>query len=280
MSGVLKAKVGGVWVPIVGSGMTAEVARWNSAWGQIATASMYNGISALTTTPVNVATLSAVPTVSGRRYRVSAGWRTLESIGSSNIHGFRIVCSGIPGEAGAGDHYVLAGDSNHYGGAPAVMWRFTGTGSPVTLNLTMQVITSGGTANLHSDTGSGCGFWIEDIGPSIYNAAPPPVNTPGPWTSLALTGGWVTAGAPRATPACRLTGDVVDLRCAVKNGTGATLATLPVGFRPAYTLDFIGRDAGGAMVFNVIGSTGEVNWYGTAGNNGLVALNCSYPITA
>lgn len=146
MSGVLKAKVGGVWVPIMGSGMTAEVARWNSAWGVLATAPL-NSTYALTTTQAVLATLTAVPTVAGRRYVVHASWRTLEGIGAATSA--IVNCWGITGDTSFHEHYVYAPmAATGYGGGGTVSWRFDGTGAPVTLQLTAQ--TYAGTGNMHA----------------------------------------------------------------------------------------------------------------------------------
>ena len=279
MSGVLKAKVGGVWVPIMGSGMTAEVARWNSAWGQIASANLYNGISALTTTQATIATLASVPTVAGRRYKVTAGWRTLEQTsGAGQVHGFRFMCTGIPGETGAADHYMLAGDAANYGGGPSIVWRFVGTGSPVTLTFTGATVS--GTGNFHSDTGSGCGFWIEDVGPAIYNPAPPPVNTPTPWMGVTFQNGWSDYASGFQTCQYRSIGDIVYIRGLMKGGTiGAQVAfVLPTGLRPPGRLQIATQAAGAFAWFSINNSDG--GFYPELGNNAAYNINCSFSTTA
>ena len=233
MSGVLKAKVGGVWVPIMGSGMTAEVARWNSAWGVLATAPL-NSTYALTTTQAALATLTAVPTVAGRRYVVHASWRTLEGIGAATSA--IVNCWGIPGDTSFHEHYVYAPmAATGYGGGGTVSWRFDGTGAPVTLQLTAQ--TYAGTGNMHAQGGSSSHFWIEDVGPVSFTAPAPPDPTPA-WTPFTFLNGWANLGNPWQGGGYRKIGDIVYLRGLVARGSALTantplaIATLPAGYRP------------------------------------------------
>ena len=273
--GVLKAKVGGVWVPIMGSGMTAEVARWNSAWGVLATAPL-NSTYALTTTQAALATLTAVPTVAGRRYVVHASWRTLEGIGAATSA--IVNCWGIPGDTSFHEHYVYAPmAATGYGGGGTVSWRFDGTGAPVTLQLTAQ--TYAGTGNMHAQGGSSSHFWIEDLGPAIYNPAPPPVNTPTPWTAPTMLNGWAVYGAGGLGPLrYRLLGDMVQINGAIGGGTAQAAAfTLPVGYRPPADRYFHCSATVNPPVSIIVGANGNViPWVATA----TVDVNVQFSTTA
>jgi hypothetical protein len=76
-------------------------------------------------------------------------------------------------------------------------------------------------------------FYVEDMGPVIYNAAPAPIGTPTAWTALTLQNSWVNFGGGYQVGQYRMVGDIVYLRGVVCSGTaGQTIATLPAGYRP------------------------------------------------
>lgn len=77
MTGTLKAKVNGEWVPIAGSSQdAASVARWNSAWGRVGTAVGTASVWENATTTHSEVTTTAgayraqANLLAGRRYRI------------------------------------------------------------------------------------------------------------------------------------------------------------------------------------------------------------------
>lgn len=107
-------------------------------------------------------------------------------------------------------------------------------------------------------------------------------NTPTAWVNLTLTNGWVALGAPHPPARYSKTGDLVYVMFGVKNGSnGVALATLPSGFRPVYSVTFMGR-AGGAppTVILQINSDGTIVPYYPAGaTTDLCAASVIFPIT-
>lgn len=84
--------------------------------------------------------------------------------------------------------------------------------------------------------------------------------------------GWTNFGAPHATAAFRRTHDgAIELKGMVKSGTvGATIFTLPAGFRPAERIN-VGVDSNAAHGRVEIDTTGTVTCQ--TGNNAWVQLN-------
>jgi hypothetical protein len=74
------------------------------------------------------------------------------------------------------------------------------------------------------------------MGPISYGI--PPATDPTPtavqWTLMPFAPTWTHYGAPFGPCSYRKVGDVVTMRgLAISTGTSTTLATLPVGYRPA-----------------------------------------------
>jgi hypothetical protein len=268
MSGVLKAKVGGVWVPIIGSGMTAEVARWNSAWGIVGTGSFTFSDGAVLTVGAALTNTLSVATVANRRYRIVLTMRALGHT-TNQSNSVTVVIDGV-------DYFERWLQALGNVGFTQVNTEWLWTGAAGTHSFYIKWGGAAGAAG-YSNGGS---FYIEDMGPTIYNAAPPPVNAPGPWTAVTLLNGFVNLGSPRPPSTVRKTGDVVELRIAVKSGTvNGNICSVPAGYGAPYTMDFYGRDGGGPGLFN-LNQDGTVSWYGSQANNTLVALHCSYSTTA
>jgi hypothetical protein len=274
MTGVLRAKVGGQWVDIMGSGMSAEVARWNSAWGAVGPPAWSTSQLAIGTTFTLIPSLS-VPMIAkqGRMYRFTAtvDVRQRTALGAVYVQLYDnnsgVAFFNTLNHITIADGYMtvnFSAERSNLVAGQAYDWR-------------IRVQTSGNTVDVNQYGGTTLS--VEDIGP-VTPSATPPAQPPGVWTALGLLNGWVHVGAPRPVPSYRLTGDIVELRLGVKSGTAnSPLGALPVGFRPPYTLDVIGRDNAGPGVFN-INPDGGIIWYGSAANNALVALSMSFSTTA
>jgi hypothetical protein len=102
----------------------------------------------------------------------------------------------------------------------------------------------------------------------------------GTWVDLLspglLVNGWVPHSAS-AVPGYRITGDVVELRGLIKNGTlGAVAFTLPVGFWPPSEQYFPAALAGGIGQLSV-NTAGSV--IASGASNAYYSLNCSFSVT-
>jgi hypothetical protein len=230
MSGVLKAKVGGVWVPIVGSGMTAEVARWNSAWGVVAQASATSSQMGFGNTITNVTGLAVAFTpVAGRTYRTTA---TLEVYVTSGA-GTLVSCFILDGPGnGMGQRDFSTTAVNQYVPLHAEILD-VGLATTLTYRKVALQAVAGAMQTVSSMMQAGR-IMVEDVGPTIYNPAPPPVNTPTAWVAPALLNGWTQQGGGYTKIGYRKIGDIVYLRGNVASGgtTGSPVFILPVEFRP------------------------------------------------
>ena len=270
---VLKARIGGQWVPIGGA---SDYARWNSAWGLLAVGSMVANVNAPLGGSVTKLTSAAVPVtlLTGRRYKVTAVLRAIGPMATGNLATSVNVKILDNGSATTwADHWY--NQSAEYGSMNLCVFR-DGDGLSHSLELAV-VNTQVNAATLYG--GNGCGFFVEDVGP-VSGAVPVPNPTPAWIPMTALQNGFVNLGAPRPVPRYRKVGDIVEIQVAVKSGTANSgIFWLPVGYRPPGILDFAGRDGAGAAIFNVA-SDGGIVWYGLQANNTLVALNCSFSTTA
>lgn len=107
---------------------------------------------------------------------------------------------------------------------------------------------------------------------------------PGAWQTMTLQNGWAQFGG---RPPCRcrfIAPDIVLFQFGIANGSdGTVFTTLPVGYRPAYSYDFLVR-MGGTGVFwgliNVNGSSGTCNVYkGSNTEFGLVSGSVVFSVT-
>lgn len=281
MTGVLKAKVGGVWVPIVGSGMSAETARWNSAWGIVAYGPVTAAQTGIAASNVDITGASVTFTpVAGRRYKTTFSVMVLSTIAAGNVAHVvpQIVDSTLTVIQQRNCTYTSGGLYSHAylevieSGLPAV----------ATLRKARLSITSGTV-----DTVIGGNYpaflCVEDVGPAIYNPAPTPPQTPGAWTNLTLLNGWVNAGGIHPVAQYRLLGDKVELRGRILNGTmNAAMFNLPVGFRPA-TITTLGTPSadGSGWHFGVIevSQDGNTAAYLPATSQAVILNNLSFSTT-
>ena len=101
--------------------------------------------------------------------------------------------------------------------------------------------------------------------------------TPPAWTAVTFENGWVNYGGTWEQASCRKLGDNVSLRGLIRSGTvGATMFTLPAGFRPPEDLLFAVDTASGHGRLDVL-ADGRVLL--TAGSNAYVGVNCSFSVT-
>lgn len=233
MTGVLKAKVGGSWVNIIGSGMSAETARWNSAWGIVANGTVVSGNPLKVTTTETLLTSTINMTmVSGRRYRIAVSARATTSNPSAGVFMQIWLRS-------SGTHQFSAAPitfaPNNVGLYATLFyeWIIDGDGSAKAWSV---ALTGNAPVDVYSDQQSY--FYVEDVGPVIYNAAPAPIGTPTAWTPLTMLNNWTAYGSPYPTPSYRRVGDMVQIRAHIKNATAMTtvpsysiFASLPVGSR-------------------------------------------------
>jgi hypothetical protein len=212
----------------------------------------------------------------GRRYRIKFQIRASANTAGAGSQSFYLRDNGtnVRGWPFGGDPYLWnagAYQSIH------TEWLLEGDG----LQHSVELLCNGIGMSLFTDYGL---WYVEDVGPNTSPATPIP-ETPPAWTQVSsFSNSWVNYGAGRPSTSYRKIGDLVELRVAVKSGTnGAAMFQLPVGFRPPYTFDFMGRDgtsAPAACLFNV-NADGTVIPYstGAAGFNNIVVLNCRYSTT-
>ena len=277
MTGVLKAKVSGSWVPIIGSGMSTEVARWNSAWGVVAQG-LVDGIVELTTSPATLATVSFT-SVYGRQYRVMYAPRTAQAdAGTSVVY----YLYGIPGDTGFNDHYQKTSSPGQgYGGGAAMEWRFVGTGSALTLSAAAAVFT--GTGRIHQQAGSAARLYVEDTGPVSVTASPP-TQPAGVWQNITWNSGGMTTAAGCVTPRFRIQGDSIEFDGVAHYASGGNpIGTMPIGCRPQANQAFPSthyRDSD-AQLFPltiIFTPSGDIDIYGIFGL-GWFPMNGKYTIS-
>ena len=227
---VLKAKIGGQWVPIGGD---SDYARWNSAWGVVGVGS-FNGV---TTMPANVQTqftnLLMVTMLPGRKYRVAVRLRAFNTPNAGGA-GFSVnLRDGALTYPDNNGQWAYAPQSSTGYNFFAYDWLLNGDGVTRSLNLSS---TSNNVITIYADLQSY--FFVEDVGP-VDQATPFPNPTP-PWLPLTLESPWTNYGGGFGTCGYRKVGDIVELRGLVRTGTTAvtnsTIAILPSGHRPPQDL--------------------------------------------
>jgi hypothetical protein len=168
MTGTLKARVGGAWVPILGSGQdAAAVARWNSAWGTAGFTVGSGGFN-LPTTETAIASVT-VPVVAGRRYNLTAdmalyrgsGWGVYFRVRLTNVSGTVVVMKAVT-STDPNDSITLFST-----------WDCTTTGNQV------FVLTANGVqADVATDSSYGPRLYVEDVGPVTPVSIAPPTGGP------------------------------------------------------------------------------------------------------
>jgi hypothetical protein len=203
----------------------------------------------------------------GRRYRLHLQIRAINPSAPNNIVSFYLRDNGTPNRSTTygGDPYVWMDGPFQ---SAVFSWLFDGDGASHALEV---IANSGVGFDLYTDYGL---YYLEDVGPNTSPALPIP-ETPPTWTPVPLGATWTHWAAPWGPCGYRKIGDVVTLRgLAVSTSTVTTIATLPVGFRPAvsYIGPTIGQDAFSEIRVNLDGTI--VVAYGPAiTNTSWVSLN-------
>ena len=245
MSGVLKAKVGGQWVPIIGSGMSGEVARWNSAWGVVVQAvqtAAQNGMGA-TATDITGLTVTFVPVV-GRRYKTTLSFMGLQNVGNSVT--VPVIADGANVVKQQRNDTINSGCYFHAN--LSVVETFATATAVVRKG---RYSTTLGNTDLIVDSTLFPNFIVvEDVGPVTPSAVAPPNPTPA-WTNATLQNSWVNVSSSTFTSArYRLNGDRVEVEGLVGGGAySVAIFTLPAGYRPSKNFVFtcFGSGANGAI---------------------------------
>lgn len=204
------------------------VANPGNALGIIAVGAPANrGGVAITATAENIGPPINVYTQIGRRYRFR-----VNGIRAATANPTGYVCLSFYGPTiSKTDWYVLASTAYDSLNAEVV---FNGTGSVGTYSAQINAQNNSGTAVWTEP--AYCGYYIEDCGPNTpVGVADVVVPTAVPWQPLAYATGWANYGSGFELGQYRKVGDEVQLRGLINCGTGAgaTIATLPVGYRPS-----------------------------------------------
>jgi hypothetical protein len=301
---VLKAKVDGAWVPVSsgggggGGGGTDEVwvnpteptdpnielwfdsdapsptyvDRWNSAWGIVAVGSFIGGSSyplpVGTTKITNDLPFTSIP---GRRYRMVLQLRVISATTGSGIN---LLPLG-PGVGGQSVDLWASASPGYSFAYAEVLFTGVGTSGSYYWNAAPSAVN-----NIYMDTMS-C-FYLEDCGPIAYGLPPAVDPTPAvvAWTPMPFAPTWTHYSTPFGPCSYRKVGDIVTMRgLAISTGTSTTLATLPVGYRPAivYVGAAIMQDAPSQIRINPDGTV--FTQQAVANNTWLSLNNVSFSVT-
>jgi hypothetical protein len=295
----IKAKIGGVWTPVGGSGgggtdevwvsadaptgttqelwydtdepnlYDPDTARWNSAWGVIQTGTFIPGQGAAVTSGTVIT--SALTTQAGlyRRYRITCFARAVTMSANATVT-FNLYRDG----AGITDGYTnVLGQSTAtpYGG---MSFSWLVIGEAVARSWTVTLSTGGGVGVAAF---YGTHWYIEDVGP-YYLASSPPAQPASVWTNVTFQNGWTNYGSGFVSCQYRLFGDMVQVRGLMKGGAiGATPAfVLPAGCRPTGMTQFA-TQADGAFGWLSIDVDGSFRAQG--GTSGAFNINCQFSVT-
>ena len=314
MTGVLRARVAGAWVDVVGSGSDEVVIGpddpiatvpstelWydtdddysaglaptvvaGNALGIVAMGGFPGQVSIPATTNTQITNNLPYTLLVGRRYRISflvraAGIAAGTTPMTINLT-LRDGATSIPDTTSV--WVALQGNTSMYQFV-SYSWVLDGDGVARTWN----VIGYSGAATVIYSTNQSY-FYIEDVGPNSAPALPVPT-TYQSWTPVTFQNNWVNfdANGARAVQYRRV-GDIVSLRGMMKGGTVAysTAAfALPAGFRPptGRDEDWTCRASGGVAAVSVFSGNGVisvVNLTSGADAAGYVYLNgVSFSVT-
>jgi hypothetical protein len=260
-----------------------DTARWNSAWGRVAsvvvTSSQSVPAGGWTEISGSRATFTAV---AGRRYLVSMQVSASQTGAASGVwgqiqdadSGLEVAVTKINVISGDFLEIVLSCESTPAAGTKTYCIRlYTEAGAVAT-----QAFGPGGSA--------GPSLRVEDVGPVSPSTAPP-ASPPSVWTPLPFAGTWANYDAAGSYELCtyRMVGDITQLRGLAKStGTDYTICTLPVGFRPPRALLFPTYQAVGAV--NSVGRVDvfpdgrvQAQTHQGAGPFPYFSLNIAYSVT-
>lgn len=170
--GTLKARVSGTWVPVLGSGFdAANTARWNSAWGQVASVPFTQGSVDVSAgqTPILSNQLSFT-FISGRRYLLEVRLSSLGLLsGTSSQVAYYVRRVGTTTTVGDSDQWVIT--TGNYAGS-ILRSAVNGDGSTLNIEAAVEVVT-GGNVRIGSR-----GLTIYDEGPVTPASIAPPTAGP------------------------------------------------------------------------------------------------------
>ncbi len=233
MSGVLKVKVNGEWVKVVGSGMSADVARWNSAWGVAKMGSYPPGIDGVGwTAGAHITDPLVFTTVAGRRYRVTCIAAAMQAVSANHWVFVSLETDSVLGGSDRHGQVITGVNWTQL----AASWLVTGDGLAHTYKV--KIDGSFGAGGIVGYMGE---FYIEDVGPVSF-AANPPTAPPSAWQALPLLNGWSNRGGGQWDCQVRKIGDIVYVRGQAHTAAGTSpytqITTLPVGFRPPLAVNW------------------------------------------
>jgi hypothetical protein len=169
--GTLKAKVNGVWTPVAGNPQSAaDLARWNSAWGQVALSGSSNQVVTATTATVLTGNTVVVTLVAGRRYSI----RILTSNSYASTAGETWgVSPYLDGTALTTSYYSVDVGNNYLSPGVASEAVFTTTSGQHTIDIrAWRVNATGGSMQARFQ------FLLTDLGPVSQAAIAPPAASP------------------------------------------------------------------------------------------------------
>lgn len=288
MTGVLRARVGGAWVDVVGSGSDEVVISpddpiatypgtelWydtdddytnaltptavaGNALGIVAMGAPVASVALVANTMTQVTANLPYTTLVGRRYRFTYAVRAMAiaaGVGAVNVW-LRDSSTQLPNNAGPWFNTTVNNGGGYW------QWVLDGDGVARTWNIAAQ---SGSATTLYNEGQSL--FYIEDMGPNQAPALPVPT-TYQSWTQVTtFSNSWVNYGAPYPPAMYRRVGDIVDVRGLIKAGTvnaSGGCFTLPAGFRPAWQ-QWFPTSAFDAFGQTIVYASGEVR--PSIGNN-------------
>jgi hypothetical protein len=177
MTGTLKARVGGAWVPILGSGQeAAATARWNTAWGEVYYGEQTSTSVTLSTAPASVLQVDLTGLTIGRKLRItlsSGAGPTVNALNSEIFWGIGDTANTV---------WRRTRDFNPTSNTKAgptqlLTYRTTTTAATLSFRLLVWVSASGGTLG-YSTAVEPVTVLVEDIGPVTPASIAPPTAGP------------------------------------------------------------------------------------------------------
>ena len=246
--GVLKAKVGGAWVPI--SQGWSPLAGGLVGWAKNTANQVVPGGYVVTDVTSLSVTFTASPT---RTYRTTIALDITKRTNPGAA--FTLLTDGA-GTALNQRALPLAAGASSFSIVEHIESGLSGS-------VTRKARVSCDTTDIQVNASSGgyCYIVVEDI----TTVAPGPTQDT-PWTGVTFQNGWANYGSGYQTCQYRKIGDVVQLRGVATNATGNTVAfTLPAGYRPPAVVELTTHTGAAALARITVDSIGQCTLQG-AGN--------------
>lgn len=247
--GVLKARVGGSWVPVTQgyssatAGYVAHAEGPTTNYGSI-------GTSATPITGMSV----TVQMIAGHRYLISGQIQMYQESSAPQALVAEIQLNSVQWRQAIG--YAPTNSNSSLPLQVTGVYAASSTG-PMTWRMCGQ--TTGGTCAYDGRFGRVGWLLVEDI----TQVQPADTSLVGAWTPVTFQNAWLDLGGGYQTCQYRKIGDIVYLRGVAKSGSSGTVAfTLPVGYRPPLALEIASM---GATVFArfAVNPDGTVIFYGS-----------------